>query len=55
MNVEGEGDREGSDVSHPRGTRFVREERKRVQEVGVETVREPEGVDDGKVRIEVGL
>ena len=27
MNVEGEGDREGSDVSHPRGARFVREER----------------------------
>ena len=31
MNVEGdvtgEGDREGSDVSHPRGSRFVREER----------------------------
>ena len=27
MNVEGEGDREGSDVSHPRGVRFAREER----------------------------
>ena len=27
MNVEGEGDREESDVSHPRGVRFVREER----------------------------
>jgi hypothetical protein len=27
MNVEGEGDREGSDVSHPRGARFAREER----------------------------
>jgi len=27
MNVEVEGDREGSDVSHPRGVRFVREER----------------------------
>ncbi len=26
MNVEDEGDREGSDVSHPRGPRFVREE-----------------------------
>ena len=27
MNVEGEGDREGSDVSHPRGARLAREER----------------------------
>ena len=27
MNVEGEGDREGSDVSHPRDERFDREER----------------------------
>ena len=27
MNVEVEGDGEGSDVSHPRGARFVREER----------------------------
>jgi len=27
MNVEGEGDREGSDVSHPRGAMFVIEER----------------------------
>ncbi len=27
MNVEGEGDREGSDVSYPRGARFTREER----------------------------
>ncbi len=27
MNVEGEGDREGSDVSHPRDARFAREER----------------------------
>ena len=25
MDVEGEGDREGSDVSHPRGLRFARE------------------------------
>jgi hypothetical protein len=31
MNVEGEGDREGSDVSHPRGTRFAREEREGVR------------------------
>ena len=28
VNVEGEGDREGSDVSNPRGPRFAREERK---------------------------
>ncbi len=27
MNVEGKGDREGSDVSHPRGARFARKER----------------------------
>ena len=27
MNVEGEGDREGSDLPHPRGPRFAREER----------------------------
>ncbi len=27
MNVEGEGDREGSDVSHPRGARLSREQR----------------------------
>jgi hypothetical protein len=27
MNVEVEGDREGSDVTHPRGPRFAREER----------------------------
>jgi len=27
MNVEGEGDREGSDKTHPGGPRFAREER----------------------------
>ena len=30
MDVEGEGDREGSDVSHPRGPRFAREVSTRV-------------------------
>ena len=30
MNVEGEGDREGSDVTHPRSSRFAREERERI-------------------------
>ena len=29
MDVEGKGDREGSDVTHPRGLRFAREERER--------------------------
>ena len=37
MNVEGEGDREGSDVSHPRGARFAREER---EGIGGENERE---------------
>ena len=30
MDVEGEDDREGGDVSHPRGPRFAREERERI-------------------------
>ena len=36
MDVEGKGDREGSDMTHPRGSRFVREERERI---GVENER----------------
>jgi hypothetical protein len=35
MNVEGEGDREGSDVSHPRGPRFARGENERKSLDGV--------------------
>ena len=30
MDVEGEGDSKGSDVSHPRGPRFAREKRERI-------------------------
>jgi hypothetical protein len=37
MNVEGEGYREGSDVTHPRGPNFTREER---EEIGGENERE---------------
>ncbi len=46
MNVEGEGDREGSDVSHPRGPRFDREER---EGIGGENKR-----DGGTERSSVG-
>ncbi len=32
MNVEGKGDREGSDVTHPRVSRFAKEEREGSEE-----------------------
>jgi hypothetical protein len=69
VDVEGKGDREGGDVSYPRGPRFGREKRERVRgekvrksltggegvEVGVETVCVQERVEGGEVRSEVGL
>ena len=69
MNVEGEGDREGSDVSHPRGPRFAREEREGIggekerksltgregMEVGMQTVSVQERIERSKVSEKMGL
>ena len=69
MNVEGEGDREGSDVSHPRGARFAREEREGIggenerksltgcegMEMGVEAVSTQERIEGGEVSEKMGL
>ena len=68
MNVEGEGDREGSDVSHPRGPRFAREEREGIggekerksltgregMEVVIQTVSAQERIERGKVGFQDG-
>jgi hypothetical protein len=67
--VEGKSDREGGDVTHPRGPRFAREKGERVGgkeerksmsgvegvEVGVKTVSAQKNVEGGEVRTEVGL
>ncbi len=61
--------REGSDVSHPRGTRFAREEREGIggenerksltgcegMEVGVEAVITQERIEGGEVSEKMGL
>jgi hypothetical protein len=69
MNVEDEGDREGSDVPHPRGPRFVREEREGIggenerkslkgcegMQVDIQTVRVQENIEGGEVSEKMGL
>ena len=45
MDVERKGDGEGSDVTHPRSSRFAREERERV---GGENERKTGGENDGR-------
>ena len=69
MDVEGEGDREGSDVSHPRGSRFAREERERIggederksltgcegTEVSMKTVGAQESIEGDEMREKMGL
>jgi len=69
MDVERQGDGEGSDVTHPRSSRFAREERERVGgenerksltgcegvEVALKTVSAQERVEGGEVSEEVGL
>ena len=69
MNVEGEGDREGSDVSHPRGPRFAREEREGIggeyerksltgcegMEVDIQTVSAQENIEGSEVGEKMGL
>ncbi len=69
MDVEGKGDREGSDVTHPRGSRFAREERERIGgenerksltgcegvEVGLKTVNAQERIERGEVSEEMRL
>jgi hypothetical protein len=69
MNGEGEGDREGSDVSNPRGPRFAREVKKRIggenerksltgcegMEVDMRTVRAQERIEEGEVSEKMGV
>jgi hypothetical protein len=69
MNVEGECDREGSDVSHPRGARFAREKREGIggeneresltgcegMEVGIQTVSAQKRIEGGEVSEKMGL
>ena len=67
--VEVKGDREGSDVSHPRGPRFPREKRERIGgenerksvvggegvEVDMKTVSAQERIEGGEVSEKMGL
>jgi hypothetical protein len=69
MNVEGEGDREGSDLTHPRGPKFAREEREgiggenerksltgcEVMEVDMQTVSAQENIEGGEVSENMGM